>query len=102
MGNTRFDFKITLEFRHQPVSNSVPYTIYTELTHCAKFEKNRWAREIYKCTWLYAAFYLAYRSPLNFLDTTIYIDENNIPQLKHYRKKSASEVKTNSFSPKKI
>ena len=60
-----FHFKITLEFRHKPVFNSVPYTIYTGLTNCAKFQKNRWAGKIYKMYWLYAGFYLAYRSPLN-------------------------------------
>ena len=39
MRMTRFDFKIA-KFRHQPVFNSIYFTIYTWLPECAKFEKN--------------------------------------------------------------
>ena len=35
-----YKIKITLEFRHQPVFNSIHLTIYTGLPKCAKFEKN--------------------------------------------------------------
>ena len=62
--NIIFHPEITLEFCHQPVFNSERFTIYTGLTNCAKFEKNRWARESYKNTWLYAGFYLAFPWPL--------------------------------------
>ena len=40
MRRTRFDFKITLEFRHQPIFNSIHFTIYTLLPNFALFEKN--------------------------------------------------------------